>query len=74
MSIIILVGKYRSKYGEDLRKMFPGTKGFATTNLRHMKRYYDMFGEILPQLEVELSDITNLPQLGAEIDAIPWGV
>ena len=35
---------------EDLRKMFPGTKGFSTTNLRYMKRYYDMFGEILPQL------------------------
>lgn len=58
---------------EDLRKMFPGTKGFSTTNLRYMKRYYDMFGEILPQLEAELSDITNLPQLGAEIYAIPWG-
>lgn len=58
---------------EDLRKMFPGTKGFSTTNLRYMKRYYDMFGEILPQLEAELSDITNLPQVGAEIYAIPWG-
>ena len=21
--------------------MFPGTKGFSTTNLRYMKRYYD---------------------------------
>lgn len=37
------------------------------------KRYYDMFGENLPQLEAELSDITNLPQLGAEIYAIAWG-
>lgn len=58
---------------EDLRKMFPGTKGFSTTNLRYMKRYYDMFGVILPQVEAELSDITNLPQLGAEIYAIAWG-
>lgn len=45
---------------EDLKKMFPGAKGFSTTNLRYMKRYYNMFGEILPQL-------------GAEIYAIPWG-
>ena len=58
----------------DLRKMFPGTKGFSTTNLRYMKRYYDMFGEILPQLEVELSNITNLPQLGAKIDVISLGI
>ena len=46
---------------EDLKKMFPGAKGFSTTNLRYMKRYYDMFGEILPQVE-------------AEIYAIPWGI
>ena len=37
------------------------------------KRYYDMFGENLPQLDAELSDITNLPQLDAEIYAIAWG-
>lgn len=58
---------------EDLKKMFPGAKGFSTTNLRYMKRYYDMFGEILPQFEAELSDVTNLPQVGAEIYEIPWG-
>ena len=58
---------------EDLRKMFPGTKGFSTTNLRYMKRYYDMFGEILPQVEAELSGSSNLPQVGAEIYTIPWG-
>lgn len=58
---------------EDLRKMFPGTKGFSTTNLRYMKRYYNMFGEILPQDEAELSSNSNLPQVGAEIYTIPWG-
>ena len=58
---------------EDLRKMFPGTKGFSTTNLRYMKRYYDIFGEILPQVEAELSDVTNVPRVGAEIYTIPWG-
>ncbi len=58
---------------EDLRKIFPGTKGFSTTNLRYMKRYYDIFGEILPQVEAELSDVTNVPRVGAEIYTIPWG-
>lgn len=42
---------------EDLKKIFPGAKGFSTTNLRYMKRYYDMFGEILPQVEAELLDV-----------------
>ena len=32
-----------------------------------------LFGENLPQVEEELSDISNLPQVGAEIYAIPWG-
>lgn len=58
---------------EDLKKMFPGTRGFSSTNLRYMKRYYNLFGEILPQVEAELSEGTNLPQLGAEIYAVPWG-
>lgn len=32
-----------------------------------------MFGTILPQVEAELSNMTNQPQVGAEIYAIPWG-
>ena len=31
-----------------------GAKGFSTTNLRYMKRYYNLFGEILPQLGADL--------------------
>lgn len=58
---------------EDLKKMFPGTKGFSTTNLRYMKRYYDLFGGIVPQVGAETSATTKLPQPGAEIYAIPWG-
>ena len=38
-----------------------------------MKRYYNLFGTILPQVEAELSNMTNQPQVGAEIYAIPWG-
>ena len=53
--------------------MFPGTKGFSTTNLRYMKRYYDMFEEFLPQVEAELSDILKFLQVGAEIYALLWG-
>lgn len=58
---------------EDLRKMFPGTRGFSQTNLRYMKRYYELFGNFLPQLGAELVQEENLPQLGAEIYAVPWG-
>lgn len=38
-----------------------------------MKRYYNLFGTILPQVEAKLSNMTNQPQVGAEIYAIPWG-
>lgn len=38
-----------------------------------MKRYYELFGEILPQVGAELHEVENLPQLGAEIYAVPWG-
>jgi len=58
---------------EDLKKMFPGAKGFSTTNLRYMKRYYSMFGKFVPQIEAELANAENMPQVGAEIYAIPWG-
>lgn len=32
-----------------------------------------MFGDILPLVEAELSNVTNVPQVGAEIYTIPWG-
>ena len=32
-----------------------------------------MFGDILPIVEAELSNVTNVPQVGAEIYTIPWG-
>lgn len=41
-------GAFFETLSEDLKKMFPGAKGFSTTNLRYMKRYYNLFGEILP--------------------------
>lgn len=43
------------------------------TTFRYMKRYYNLFGTILPQVEAELSNMTNQPQVGAEIYAIPLG-
>ena len=58
---------------EDLRKLFPETKGFSQTNLRYMKRYYDLFGQNLPQVGEEMAHLENLPQAGAEIYAVPWG-
>ena len=52
-------GAFFETLSEDLKKMFPGAKGFSTTNLRYMKRYYNLFGEILPQLGAELPEATN---------------
>lgn len=43
------------------------------TNLRYMKRYYNLFGKILPQAGAELEATEKMPQAGAEIYAVPWG-
>lgn len=66
-------GAFFETLSEDLRKMFSGSKGFSTTNLRYMKRYYELFSEILPQVGAENMHSENLPQVGAEIYSIPWG-
>ena len=46
----------------DLKSEIPGSKGFSPRNLRYMRAFYQLFPED-----------TNLPQLGAELFAVPWG-
>lgn len=47
------------KLSEDLRKDFPGVRGYSARNLWDMRRFY-----------IEYKDSENLRQLVAEI---PWG-
>lgn len=51
------------KLSSDLKAIIPTAKCFSPTNLRYMKRFYE--------LVFEISEI--LPQVGAELLSIPWG-
>lgn len=48
--------------------MIPNVKGFSTTNLRYMKRYYQLFPNVDEKMTGE-----KVAQVGAEIYRIPWG-
>lgn len=56
---------------KDMIALLPNVKGFSATNLRYMKRFYELFScsnENLPQLGAE-----SFPQVGADLFSIPWG-
>ena len=47
----------------DLRNEMPNAKGFSKTNLKYMKRFYELFP----------ANGDNRPQLGDDFIAVPWG-
>lgn len=67
---------------KDLKEAFPDSKGFAVSNLRYMRRYYELFPDfpIRPQVEGEIGDAAIRPQaegeimprVGEQIFMIPW--
>ena len=70
----IIEREVEKKYGsdfynslsKDLKLLLPGVKGFASTNLRYMVKFYGMYSkQNLPQL---VGDLTE-----EEIFSIPWG-
>ncbi len=62
----------------DLCKELPDVKAFSVTNLRYMKRFYELYpnAKNLPQ-PVADSSVSNLPQAVADSEqlvfCIPWG-
>ena len=48
-----------STLSKDLKKKIPNSKCFSPTNLRYMKRFYELF--------------TNFPQVGEDLYNVPWG-
>ena len=73
------------KLSSDLKAIIPTAKCFSPTNLRYMKRFYELIfeiSEILPQDGAEsglssesipaLISSEKLPQVGAELLSIPW--
>ena len=78
-----LTAKYGSgfykKLSSDLKELLPDIKSFSETNLRYMRRFYELYPqkENLPQLGAE-SENANLPQILVDSDVnniflIPWG-
>ncbi len=71
---------YGSKFLEnislDLKALFPGQKSFSPTNLKYMRRFYDLYANIRPQLGDDLQDAKIRPQVVDELEVlfcIPWG-
>lgn len=65
-----------STLSQDLQQLLPEAKCFSETNLRYMKRFYQLyFNDLvkLPQIGAELGvvDEKNLPQVGAEMEIVP---
>ena len=55
----------------DLCKEFPEVKIFSETNLRYMKRFYDLYRDIENQISIAINtSSSNLPQLVALFIAI----
>ncbi|MBQ7250401.1 MAG: hypothetical protein IJS37_03560 [Bacilli bacterium] len=52
---------------KDLKEAFPDSKGFAVSNLRYMRRYYELFPDfpIRPQVEGEIGDAAIRPHAHA---------
>ena len=67
---------------KDMRTILPGVQGLSSSNLRYMKKFYELYSDpILPQFVEELKskeDSINVPQLvgdlsDKELFSIPWG-
>ncbi len=78
----------KNKYGSDfyktlsgdLRDIFPEVHSFSPTNLKYMRYFYELYPNAAnrPQLEDDLAQGGNRPQLGGDfaelpVFYIPWG-
>ena len=68
---------FYTSLSEDLKKNLPEVKGFASSNLRYMTKFYLLYTEKLPQA-VGNSEQPILPQVVGNLDyedlfAVPWG-
>ena len=71
-------GFYKS-LSNDLKKSLPGVRGFASTNLRYIAKFYLLYSDSnLPQAVGNLDSSKNLPQLVGDLKredlfSVPWG-
>lgn len=71
--------KLFKELSRDLKKEIPDAKGFSPSNLRYMKRFYELFpaeGQIVQQVAEQFEPAEErliLPQVGTELFSVPWG-
>ena len=68
---------FYTSLSKDLRNALPEVKGFASSNLRYMAKFYLLYTEKIPQA-VGNSEETILPQVVGNLEfddllAVPWG-
>lgn len=65
--------KFFDNLSQDLKDIFPNTKGFSKTNIKYMKYFYLLYSPIRPQVVDELESNENYQNAWDEISLIPWG-
>lgn len=65
--------KFLETLSNDLKKSIPNAKCFSVTNLGYIKRFYQLYSIIHPQLGDELSGSKNSYQNMNKLFLIPWG-
>lgn len=68
---------FYTSFSKDLKKALPGVKGFASSNLRYMAKFYLLYTVKLPQA-VGNSEESNFPQVVGNLEygdllSVPWG-
>lgn len=73
---------FYNKLSNDLKDALPGVRGFAISNLRYIRRFYDLYAyqihpQVVGKLKKEKEDSNRLQVVGElteeELFSIPWG-
>ena len=69
---------FYSALSKDLKELIPEVKGFASSNLRYMSKFYSLYSNAIFPQTVGESERANFPQLVGglseeDLFAVPWG-
>lgn len=63
----------------DLKQILPDTTGFSETNLRYIKRFYQLYAnviqaQVVPELQIDKKQTQVVPEFNIEeLSAVSWG-
>ena len=69
---------FYSALSKDLRELIPEVRGFASSNLRYMAKFYSLYSPVIFPQVVGESETKNFPQVVGnlreeDLFAVPWG-